>query len=89
VRVPAGFLERPFDRLYRDRYHPMHVGQKVFVGTASIEVTAVDAQGAPTEAVFRFMWPIGSRQLRFVVFQGGRYVPFSPPKVGQSSQVAG
>ncbi len=87
IRVPAGFLSRPFDRLYRDRRHPMRVGQKVFVGTASVEVTAVDADGAPIEAVFRFMWPIGSRQLRFVVFDGGRYVQFDPPDPGQSVQV--
>lgn len=89
LTVPASFLDRPFDRLYRDRHHPMQVGDKVFVGTALVEITQVDERGAPTQAVFRFMWPIGSKVLRFVVFDGGRYVPFTPPDVGQELTLGG
>jgi hypothetical protein len=83
--TPAfGFLERPFNRTYRSPRHPMKPGDSVFVGSAQIVVTAVDARGAPTSATFRFVYPLESEKLRFVAWRDGVYVPFVPPAIGQS-----
>jgi hypothetical protein len=87
--TPAfGFLERPFNRTYRSRSHPMKVGDSVFVGAAQIVVTAVDASGAPRSATFRFVYPLDSEKLRFVVWRNGQYVPFAPPAIGESVVLA-
>lgn len=82
VRPQRGFLDAPFNRTYRSRSQPMSVGESVFVGTAQVVVTAVDDGGAPTAAQFRFIYPLESDKLRFVVWDGGEYRAWTPPPPG-------
>jgi hypothetical protein len=49
-----------------------------------IIVEEVDAQGGATVARFRFHDVLEATELRWMSFRNGRYVPFSPPAVGQS-----
>jgi hypothetical protein len=88
VRPAHGFLDRPFNRTYRGRTHPMRQGESVFTGSAQIVVTAVSDDGAPEAASFRFVYPLESDKLRFVAWKAGSYAPFSPPLPGQSVVLA-
>jgi len=87
VRSSVGFLSEPFNRIYRSRRNPMHVGQRVFVGTAEAEVTAVNAGGEPLAASFRFIWPLDSEKLKLVSYRDGLYRPMAPPGPGQVLRV--
>jgi hypothetical protein len=84
VQLPGGFLDRPFNRLYRDSLHPTAPGDKWFTGVAGVEIEAVNALGAPTRVLFRFLAALEDARLVFVRFEGGAYVPFTPPAVGES-----
>lgn len=84
VELRGSFLDRPFNRLYRDAEHPTSPGQKWFTGVAGVEIEAVDARGAPTRVLFRFLAPLEDPRWVFVRFEAGRYVPFAPPPAGES-----
>lgn len=84
VEVHPDFLDRPFNRLFRAESRPMRVGDTVWLATSVARVEAVDAEGAPTRATFRFIWPLESPKLRFVRLSQGNYVAVSPPAVGQT-----
>ncbi len=87
LSLPGGFLDRPFNRLYRDERHPTRVGDKWFTGVAGVEIEQTDARGAPRQVLFRFLSPLESDKFVFVQWRGGQYVPFTPPAPGASITV--
>jgi len=47
-------------------------------------VTALDGEGRPAEATFRFAVPLEDASLRWAVARGDGWAPFRPPAVGES-----
>lgn len=78
------YAHQHFDRLYRDDYHPMTLGQRVELTGVNVEVTALTDDGRPAEATFRFAVPLEDPSLRWVRCEQGAYVPFTPPAVGET-----
>jgi len=75
------------DQMYRDR-SPMKAGSKVTLIGITIEITAINADGFPDEATFRFATKLENPYLRWMQWQEGEFVPFSVPAVGESVTLA-
>jgi hypothetical protein len=84
VRPDWGYLGTPADDLCRDKRHPLALGEKVELTGVTVEVTDLTEDGRPAEATFRFAVPLEDASLRWLFWQEGEFVPFTPPDVGQS-----
>ncbi len=89
VRYTDGILADPLLELYRARETPMPVGTQVVLEGMTAEVTAVDADGQPREALFRFASPLEDGSRRFLTWDGTRFVPWAPPATGGTRTVEG
>jgi len=83
LRVAEGYLAEPFNRLYRARSAPLGVGTRIYTGTLEAVVTEATPAGEPITVTFRFNWPLSSEKLRFVRWNGERFVPAPPPRAGE------
>lgn len=83
VRVPGGYLEAPFNRIFRSRAQPMRAGDRVYLGTIEALVTEVTPAGEAVNVTFRFVWPLASERLRFVRWNGQRFEPTTVPRAGE------
>jgi len=84
LRPAGGFLESPFDRVFRGLDHPLLVGDEVQLNRMSVMIMRRAADGRPSEAVFRFGVSLEDSSLSWLQWQGDRFVPFQPPLVGDS-----
>lgn len=82
VSAPHGFLESPFDRVYRSLREPMGAGQGLQLTRALIIVTRANARGEPTRIRVRTAQPLD--KLRIIAWNGTRYVRFDLPPPGKS-----
>jgi len=80
-------LLRYMDILTRDAATGPKLGERIELPTASIEITALTADGRPAEATFRFRQPLEHPSLRWFALRELRYVPFAPPAIGKSVRV--
>ncbi len=83
LRAPAGYLEEPFNRIFRSRASPLRAGDRVYIGTLEALVTESTPAGEPVAVTFRFNWPLASERLRFVDWNGTSFVPTTPPRAGE------
>jgi hypothetical protein len=89
LRPDNTFLDSPWTNAFRNpRQDPFHAGDRVTLSEMGVEVTAVTPDGRPSEMVFRFDRPLEDPALRWIVYQNGQYVPFTPPAVGQAVHIA-
>ena len=89
-RPDATFLSKPWSQVFRNpATHPMKAGQTVQLAGMTATVTSVREDGGPREIVFTFEVPLEDSSLRWVSFKDGRYVPFVPPKTGQTIHIDG
>ena len=89
-RLDDGFLTRPWTQIFRNpATRPMHAGQTVALTGFAAEVISVTPDGRPSEVAFHFDVALEDASLRWVVFHDQRYVPFTPPAVGQTVHVTG
>lgn len=89
LRVPGGYLEHPFNRLFRSRSQRFRTGESVYTGPLEALVSEVSERGEPLAVTFRFNWPLGSEKLRFVSWDGARFVPLAPPRAGEKRVLGG
>ena len=82
VRAPHGFLQSPFDRVYRSASEPMHAGHGLQLSGAQIVVVEATARGEPTSIDFRSARPLD--ELRIIAWNGHAYARFPLPPVGAS-----
>ena len=79
-----------FNSTLRDEQHPMQPGRRMKLKHMSVEVTHVDADGMPVEAVFRFPANLDDPSLRWVqISKDHLNVPFAVPAVGQTVLLPG
>ena len=50
-------------------------------------VESLDAQGDPEQVLYEFPVPLEDSSLRWMRWQDGVYVPWSPPALGQTEKL--
>jgi hypothetical protein len=87
VRFLGGFFPTAFSRYVRspdDRFSP---GQHFELPGLSIVVESLDEHGEPAQVIYEFPVPLEDPSLRWMRWQDGVYVPWSPPALGQSEKL--
>ncbi|MGB6648422.1 MAG: hypothetical protein WBG01_07775, partial [Bacteroidota bacterium] len=84
VRPEGGYLNQPFDEVFRGPAHPMSLGERVELTYMSVEVTELTEDGRPAEALFEFPFPLEDAELKWVKWEDGKYVPFVIPAIGDT-----
>jgi len=79
-----GYMAHLLDGLFRNEQHPMALGEHVELTGMTVEVTALTDDGRAAEAAFRFDVPLEDASLRWLKYEDGNFVPFSPPAVGET-----
>ncbi len=87
VRFPSGFFPSVFSRYVRSQNDRFSSGQRVELPGLSILVESLDAQGDPEQVLYEFSVPLEDPSLRWMRWQDGVYVPWSPPAVGQTERL--
>ena len=85
------FLE-DFNTIFRDPRNGFEVGEKVELARLAIEVKAVDAEGQPVAAEFRFDFSLDDPSVLWFMWRYDieePFVPFVVPAVGESVEIAG
>jgi hypothetical protein len=82
------FLEH-FYSIFRDRSHPLHLGDKVELARFSAEVTDVDQKGRPVEVRFEFAVPLEDESFVWLMFDPWKceFLPYEIPPVGESGKM--
>ena len=78
------YLYPSFDQLFRDPGLAFSVGQKVELDVVRIEILKLTNDGRPAEVTFTFSTVLEDRSLRWIRWEGGVYVPFELPSVGEA-----
>jgi len=81
VEPDTGYLVLP-DNLLRNEQNPLKVGEQVHVARMTATVLTIEDQ-RPKKVAFRFETPLEDAALRWVRFQDGEFVPWTPPAVGE------
>ena len=81
IQPQRGYLAWAFERLFRSEQNPMALGQRVELTGMSVEVTRLTEDDRPAETVFRFDVPLEDASLRWLQWQPGGFVPFTPPEI--------
>jgi len=82
-----GILSTPFSELYRDRRLPMQRGEHIDLQGLSINVLDITNDARARRVRFHFDTPLEAARLRFLVWRHGHYEPWSPPAVGQHTDL--
>ena len=75
------------DRIFRSELHPLRVGEQVHVARMTATIVVLTDDGRPRTVAFRFASPLEDSSLRWLCFQTGEYVPWSPPPVGEEVEL--
>jgi hypothetical protein len=84
VRFLGGFFPTAFSRFVRSQNDRFLPGQHFDLPGLSIIVEALDAQGDPEQVLYEFPVPLEDPSLRWMRWQDGVYVRWSPPPLGQT-----
>jgi hypothetical protein len=84
VRFPDGFFPTAFSRYLRSPSELFSVGQHFELPILSVVVEALDAQGDPAQVLYEFPVPLENPSLRWMSWQDGVYVPWTPPAISHA-----
>ncbi len=87
VRFPQGFFPTAFSRYVRSQNDRFSPGQRLKLPGLSVVVESLDAQGDPEQVLYEFSVPLEDPSLRWMRWQDGVYVPWSPPAVGHTEKL--
>ncbi len=87
IRPQNGYLYWWFNQLFRDKNHPMVLGERVELTGMTAIVTELTEDGRPAEALFRFAVPLEDSSLRWIKWKDGRFEPFVPPAIGETIEL--
>jgi len=86
IHFPDGFFPTAFSRYVRSPNERFSAGQHFELPGLSITVEALDPQGDPAEVLYEFPVPLEDPSLRWMSWQGGAYVPWTPLAVGHTER---
>jgi hypothetical protein len=89
LRPVRGILGETFNRIYWPAGARMPVGTRRRLDWTEVRVTDATPDGVPLAVMFRFRWPLESRQLAFLEWRAGRYVRAELPPPGGSRVLRG
>ncbi len=85
VNSSMGLLRHPTTRLFRDEANDLHPGDRISVPDCEITVLNIAGQhDGPTRVRFRFSSPLSDKHRDWRIWQRGRYVPWTPPEIGDT-----
>ncbi len=87
LRPQAGYLSNSTQWMLRSPRRPLREGEEVVLSDATFQVTELTADQRPAEVLVHFREPLESPTLRFVQWGKREYVPFTPPRVGETMRV--
>jgi hypothetical protein len=87
IRPERGYLKWVLDQVFRSERRPLARGDRVRLTGMTAAVTALTSDGRPAEATFRFDVPLESPTLFWLCFRGDTFEPFTPPAVGQETEI--
>ncbi|HZZ27776.1 MAG TPA: hypothetical protein VFE46_07175 [Pirellulales bacterium] len=84
VHAEEGYFTDPLSLLGSSVEHPLPQSSTVALPAVDITVRQVSADGRPVDVLYRFKAPLEDRSLHWVCWQAGRFIPFIPPKIGET-----
>jgi len=84
VRLPDGMYTGTLGRLFRSRHDPIVPGERFDLEDFGIEVVQTNAECDPVVVEYTFAVPLEDPSLRWLRWRDDRYVPFTPPAVGET-----
>jgi hypothetical protein len=88
VRFPGGFFPTEYSRFLRSPNDRFSAEQRAELPGLSVDVESLDAQGDPEQVQYEFAVPLEVSSLRWMRWQNGVYVPWSPPALGHTDKLA-
>jgi hypothetical protein len=84
IENKQGLMQLTFDQVLRGPSQPMHVGEQVVLPGMVVEIREIADGWQPSRARFKFVVPLDNPELLLLVWENGKYVPYTPPGIGQS-----
>jgi hypothetical protein len=85
VQPEEGFYTFLLDRLFRTPEHPFREGDRVELADMTVEIAALTPDNRAAAAIFRFKTPLEDASLRWLKYEHGDFVPFTPPAPGETT----
>jgi len=82
VRLEPGLFRGPFTRYHRAEELRFTVGDRIELTGFAVEILGLNDAGDPNELSYRFAVPLEDPTLRWLAWQDGLYVPWTPPAPG-------
>jgi hypothetical protein len=84
IHPSAGFLSSFTQMLLRSPSQRIELGQRITLSDVTIEVSALTADGRPSDILVRFAVPLEDPSLQWLEWDKHDYVPFRVPRVGET-----
>ena len=88
IEAQGGFITNTFDRLYRGCTDPMTQGQRIELCDMAAEILTLTQDQRPLKVRFSFTKPLENRTICFYQWKKTGFIPFTPPDIGHSVQLA-
>ena len=82
-----GYLGLFLDRLFRNENQPLHLGEQVHLRGMTAEVISLTDDGRPSVVSFHFDRSLEDPALRWIQWDGERFIPFTLPAVGGELEI--
>jgi hypothetical protein len=87
IDLDRGLFPTPFSRYHRSPELRFREGDRVELDELTVEVLRLDPRGDPIALLYRFETALDHPSLRWMVWDGGRYVAWIPPPPGASTRL--
>jgi hypothetical protein len=87
ITPEGGYLRFVLDQIFRSERRRFALGEQVRLTGMTVTIASLTADGRPAEAMFRFDRPLESPSLIWLCFRGRGFEPFTPPAVGQETEM--
>jgi hypothetical protein len=87
VEPRGGFFGLFLDRLFRGNEHPLRAGEEIVLPRMTARVISLNQNNRPAVVSFRFDCSVDDPALRWIQWTGESFVPFSPPAVGEQTEI--
>ena len=87
LQLEYGLFSTPISRYFRSAERAMAVGDRFEIADLEIEILALKSPGDPQTLRYRFAVPLEDPSLRWLRWQDRVYVPWSPPRLGESVEL--
>jgi hypothetical protein len=83
----GGFLTLFLDRLFRNEHCALKAGETVSLRGMKASVKSLTEDGRPAVVKFEFDRALEDSSLCWISWQDGKFVPYTPPAVGETREL--